>query len=120
MGQLKDTFFGESSNETAMNDTKWMLGVIACNVLMFGLLKSMSAWQTGLIPIAVAVLFIILTFIPLYPLRLLAFAGFTLLLWLDFFLRYNPFSIAYSLIGVYHVYLLLRWKPEAKKEQAAS
>ena len=114
---LKELFFGESSNDCAMEDAKWMLCVIGCNLLMFGLLRSFFGWQTIIVPFLAGAAFIAIGLIPLYILRVAAFAIFTVLLWVDFYLRHNPFSIAYSLIGVYHVYLLLRWKPIAEKKE---
>jgi cytochrome c biogenesis factor len=100
-----------------MNDGKWMLCFIACNIIVVGLFRSILVPQAGLVPLIIGAAFFVPAFVPFYLLRLGAFVIVTLLLWLDFFLRFNAFSLIYSLIGVYHVYLLLRWRPEAKKEE---
>ncbi len=120
MGVIKDVFFGESTTEQAMNDTKWILFFIAGNIIMIGFVRAIVSLQMGLIPLGAGLLFLALAFIPQYHLRLLTFIAFTLLLWADFLIRHNPFSIVYSVIGIYHIYLLLRWKPQSKKEGATS
>jgi hypothetical protein len=120
MGLLKEAFFGESSNERAMNDAKWMLCFMAGNVLLIGLVRAIFSLEQGLIPVLIGAAFLIPALVPVYFLRLGAFIVITGLLWVDFVMRHNLFSIVYSLIGVYHVYLLIRWRPEAKKEGAAS
>ena len=120
MGVIQEAFFSESSYEDAMKDTKWMAAFVAFNIMTIGLVRSIFSWQMGVVPLIISAIFLILAFIPVYILRVGIFVVFTLLLWADFFMRFNPFSIVYSLIGVYHVYLLIRWRPERKKETPAS
>ena len=111
MSDLRSLFLGESNTDEALTDSRYILLLIAGNLSAIALVHCLGSWRDGAVPLALAALFLIAALIRAYAVRLGAMVLFTLLLWVDLVLRRNPFSLVYSLIGVYHIYLLWRWRP---------
>jgi hypothetical protein len=109
------SLFGEMTFEEAMSDCRWILFFIAGNFMIVGFINAIISLQYGMILLGIGMLFIIAGWLKNFWITLAVLIGFTALLWVDFVLRHNPFSIVYSSVGIYHLYILFKWRAPAAK-----
>ncbi len=105
---IRETLFPARKLDDVMKDVRWIMLLISGIILQAGLLLAIGELQSGYPYFIVAGVFIITAILPWAWLRFLVIAVGTAGLIYDFTKRWNPFSVAFILMGLHHLFLLGR------------
>lgn len=111
MRVLLDILLHQFSREEISEGVMWFLRLAGACYLQAGLLKLAQENDFGWTLVGAGIGFIVISTVKFYIVRLLAISGWTVFLIFVFFVRQNPFSIFFAVIGIFHIYKMLRyWK----------
>lgn len=105
---LKAFLFPTYSRDQSSEDVKWLLLLAGAVAVQMGLLKIILSLESGVQILWGGLILIVLTAIPFFWTRLLILALLTAAAGWDYALRKNPFSILFILVGIYHMYYMIR------------
>ncbi len=111
MRALLDLCLHPFTREEICEGVKWILRFAGACYLQAALIKFLQSDTTGgCILLGVAAVFFAVAAIKFYFVLLLAIIGWTGFLAFDYVQRYNPFSVIFAVIGLFHIYKMIRWR----------
>lgn len=110
MRALLDVLLHPFARDEIKEGVRCVLRFAGACYLQAALVKFVQSQPSAWLLLGVAAVVLGLSAVRVYFILLLAITGWTVFLVLDFLLRANPFSVFFAVIGVFHIYKMLRWR----------